>query len=148
VSETFHCSIVTPSEKIFDEAVSYVSFPSWDGQHGVMAGQSPMLSALAIGPVRVDLPGGESRWWLLDGGFAQVQSRESGQSGPEANECTLTLLTASATAADELSVEEAEKLLAEASGRVTSAGTELAQVERDQQRALAGKALARTHGNA
>jgi F-type H+-transporting ATPase subunit epsilon len=99
-----------------------------------MVGQSPLLSALAIGPVRVDLQGGESRWWLLEGGFAQVQGGE------------LTLLTSRATPADELAIAEAEAALAEAAARIATAGKDLAQVERDQQRALARKAMARTHG--
>jgi len=133
MSDTFHCSIVTPTKKVFDGAVRYVSFPAWDGQHGVMMGQSPLLSSLAIGPVRVDLPGGESRWWLLEGGFAQVDGG------------ALTLLTSRATPASELSAEQAETDLAAAAARIATAGAELPQVERDQQRALAQKAMARSH---
>ncbi len=131
----FPCSIVTPTCTVFDDEVSYVSFPAWDGQHGVMTGQSPLLSELGIGAVRIDLPGSESRWYLVEGGFAQV------------HDGTLTLLTPRATPAGDLSVEEAEAALAEAAARIPTGGKDLAAIERDQQRALATKALARAHGS-
>ncbi len=135
----FRCSIVTPTETVFDEDVEYVSFPAWDGQQGVMAGQSPLLSELGIGAARIDRSGRGSRWYLLEGGFAQVQGG------------ALTLLTGRATPAEELSHEEAEAELAEASARIPTGGKDLARIERDQQRALAKKALARAaseHGAA
>ncbi len=135
MASTLHCSIVTPTETVFDEDVVYVSFPAWDGQHGVMAGQSPLLSQLGTGALRVDLPDGETRWYLLETGFAQVQ------------EGALTLLTSRATPANELSVEEAEAALAEAAARIPTGGRDLAAIERDQQRALATMALAKAHGS-
>ena len=135
VAATFHCSIVTPTETVFDDQVDYVSFPAWDGQHGIMAGQSPLLSQLGIGAVRVDLSTGESRWYLLESGFAQVQGG------------ALTLLTERATPAADLSVEQADAQLAEAAARIPTGGADIAAIERDQQRALATRALARTHGS-
>ena len=100
-----------------------------------MAGQSPLLSQLGIGAVRVDLSNGESRWYLLEGGFAQVQGG------------ALTLLTNSATPAADLSVEQADAQLAEAAARIPTGGANLPAIERDQQRALATRALARVHGS-
>ncbi len=135
MAATFPCSIVTPTHTAFDDEVSYVSFPAWDGQHGVMAGQSPLLSELGIGAVRVDLPGDESRWYLLEGGFAQV------------HEGALTLLTPRATPAGELSVDQAEAAIAQAAARIPTGGKDLATIERDQQCALATRALARAHGS-
>ena len=128
----FRCSIVTPTETVFDGEVSYASFPAWDGQHGVMVGQSPMLSALGIGALRLDLIDGASRRYLLEGGFAQVD-RE-----------VLTLLTRRATPAEKLSLEEAEAALAEANARVAAGGEDRAGIERDQQWGLAARALARS----
>ena len=135
MAATFPCSIVTPTRTVFDDEVSYVSFPAWDGQHGVMTGQSPLLSELGIGAVRIDGPGGESRWYLVEGGFAQV------------HDGVLTLLTPQATPAGDLSVQDAEAALAEAAARIPTGGKDLAAIERDQQRALATKALARAHGS-
>ena len=136
MAPTFTCSIVTPTETVFDEDVVYVSFPAWDGQQGVMVGQSPLLSRLGTGALRVELPGGETRWYLLERGFAHVQDG------------ALTLLTDRVTPAADLSVEDAEAALAEAAARIPTGGKDLAAIEQDQQRALAGRALARTHGRA
>ena len=132
MATTFRCSIVTPTEAVFDDEVTYASFPAWDGQQGVMTGQSPLLSRLGFGSLRLDFPEGGSRWYLVEGGFAQVQKGE------------LTLLTDRATPAERLSLQEAEAELVEATARVTAAGGEdRAQVVRDHQRALAKKAMAR-----
>ncbi len=131
MATTFRCSIVTPTEAVFDDEVTYASFPAWDGQQGVMTGQSPLLSRLGFGSLRLDFPEGGSRWYLLEGGFAQGQKGE------------LTLLTDRATPAERLSLQEAEAELVEATARVTAAGEDCAQVARDHQRALAKKAMAK-----
>jgi F-type H+-transporting ATPase subunit epsilon len=130
MADTFHCAIVSPTETVLDHKVTYVSFPAWDGQHGAIAGQSPMLSELGTGALRLDFPEGGSRWYLVEGGFAQVQDGK------------LTLLTNRATPAETLTVEEADAELAEANARVLGAGGDRARIERDQQRALAKRALA------
>ncbi len=82
----------------------------------------------------MDEAGGKSHWFLVEGGFAQV------------SEGSLTILTPRASPAGELSLEEAERELVEASARIGAAGKELPAVERDQQRALAKRALARARG--
>ncbi len=127
---TFHCAIVSPTETVFEGEVTYASFPARDGQHGVMTGQSPLLSRLGYGSLRLDFVEGGSRWYLIEGGFGQVRKGE------------LTILTGRATPAERLSVEEAQAELAEATARVTKSGEDRASVERDQQRALAKKAVA------
>jgi F-type H+-transporting ATPase subunit epsilon len=130
MASTLRCTIVTPEKAVFDEDVSYVSFPAWDGQHGMMAGQSPLLTRLGIGTARIDRPGGESVRYLIDGGFAQVE--------PNA----LTLLTEQAIEAGMLAVEAANTDLASANERVTKPGEDREKVEHDQQLALAKRALA------
>jgi F-type H+-transporting ATPase subunit epsilon len=133
VAKSFRCSIVTPVASVLDDEVVYASFPAWDGQHGMMPGQSPLLTRLGVGTLRLDFPppDGGSRWFLIDGGFAQVQDG------------SLTLLTEAAWPAETLSVTEAEAELAEANARVTKGGDDLSKVERQQQRAMAKIALAR-----
>jgi F-type H+-transporting ATPase subunit epsilon len=130
LAKTFRCSIVTPAAAVMDEDVTYASFPAWDGQQGVMSGQSPLLTRLGVGSLRLDFPQGETRWYLVDSGFAQVQ------------EGNLTLLTERAIPAEELSASEAAAELAEANARVPSAGKEIAKIEHDQRVALAKKSLA------
>ena len=135
MAATFRCAIETPARTLFDQDVVYASFPAWDGQHGAIAGQSPLLSRLGYGPLRVDLAEGVSRWFLLEGGFAQVR------------EGAITLLTPRAAPAPELSLKEAERELAEANARIHTAGKDLPAAERDQLRALAKRALARAGGD-
>lgn len=130
MAKTFRCSIVTPTREVLDDEVTYATFQAWDGQMGVMAGESPVLTQLGIGSARLDFPEGGSRWYLVDGGFAQIQNN------------TLTLLTEHAIAAETLSLEEAGAELAEANARITQSDIDRAKVERDQQRAMAKKTLA------
>lgn len=132
---SYRCSIVTPAESVFDGEVEYVSYQAWDGQQGIMAEQSPILSKLGIGSVRLDLKEGGSQWYLLDGGFCQ------------AGDGQLTLLTERALPAENLSREEAQAELAEANARVTTEGEDRRTVEHDQQFALAKKAMAETASN-
>ena len=138
MAKTFRCTIVTPSAAVFDEQVTYASFPAWDGQQGVMTGQSPLLTRLGVGSLRLDLASGGSKWFLLDGGFGQVQSD------------TLTLLTEGAIPAEKVSLEEGQAELAEANARVTAATEDRKKVEHDQQLALAKINFARSasqHGS-
>jgi|SRR5438477_10392342 len=132
MAKTFRCSIVTPEAAVFDQEVAYASFPAWDGQHGMMPGQSPLLTRLGTGSLRLDFPPPDSgsRWYYIDGGFAQVQDG------------SLTLLTEAAAPAETLSLREAEAELAAANARVAKPGEDQAKVVRAQQRALAKKSLA------
>jgi F-type H+-transporting ATPase subunit epsilon len=88
------------------------------------------LSRLGVGSLRLDFPQGNSRWFLVDSGFAQVQAGN------------LTLLTERATPAEQLSAAEAEKELADANAKVATAGRNIAKVQHDQQLALGKKTLA------
>ena len=132
---TFRCTIVTPSEAVFNEEVSYASIPSWDGQLGVMNGQSPLLTRLGIGAMHVDRDGGERTTYWIDGGFAQVQRDK------------LTILTERACMPDALVASDAETELREANAAaVSGSGTrpeDRRKAEDAQQRARSKLALAR-----
>jgi F-type H+-transporting ATPase subunit epsilon len=130
LAKTFRCSIVTPARSVLDDDVTYASLPAWDGQQGVMAGQSPLLTRLGTGSLRLDFPAGGSRWFLIENGFAQIQDD------------TLTLLTEAATPAETLSTQDAEAELAEANARITQGGGDREKVQQDQVRAMAKKHLA------
>jgi F-type H+-transporting ATPase subunit epsilon len=95
-----------------------------------MAGRSPLLTRLGIGSLRLDFPEGGSRWYLIDGGFAQMQGNE------------LTLLTEGATPAETLKAGQADEEYNKASARDSEPGVNRTEVERAQQRALAKRALA------
>ena len=128
MSRPFRCSIVTPSASAFDEDVQYVSMPAWDGQMGVMCDESPVLTRLGAGVLRIDPVSGASQYFMIDGGFAQVRNN------------TLTLLTDAAIPAGDLSGSEADQELAAANARVTKPGEDQDDVRHAQQRALAKKA--------
>jgi F-type H+-transporting ATPase subunit epsilon len=129
VADTFPCKIVTPTEECFDGQATYVSFPSWDGQYGMMKGLAPLLSTLAPGTLRIDTEG-DSRSYLIEGGFAHVDGEG------------LSLVTDGAILAEELNLEEAKAELAEANARVTSDDKNRVAVERAQKIAIAKVALA------
>ncbi|MCH2154307.1 MAG: F0F1 ATP synthase subunit epsilon [Phycisphaerales bacterium] len=95
MSTTFRCAVMTPSGASFDGDVNYASFPAWDGQYGVMAGMSPLLGQLGIGPLRLDTAEG-TRWFAVEEGFAHVRDN------------TLTILSESVVSVDDLSVAELE----------------------------------------
>ena len=130
MADTFHCTIVTPTDEAFDGDATYVSFPAWDGQYGMLKGLAPLLSTLAIGPLRIDTPDGGSRQYLIEGGFAHVDAGG------------LSLVTEGATLSDQLNLEEAQAELAEANARITSGDGDKKAVERAKTIASAKVALA------
>ena len=132
MADTFHCKIVTPTDEAFDGDATYVSFPAWDGQYGMLKGLAPLLSTLAIGTLRIDTPEDGSRTYLIEGGFAHVDAGG------------LSLVTEGATPADQLNLEEAKAELAEANARVTTDTGDKKAVERAKQIAAAKVALVST----
>jgi len=135
VANSFHCSIVTPSQCVLDADTTYVSFQAWDGQLGVMHGASPFLTKLAVGTVRVDLVEGGAKTFVIDSGFAKMQGNE------------LTLLTDSALEATSIDSAVAERELSEARARIVEPGhtekDDREQLERAQQLAATKVRLAR-----
>ena len=134
MASTFRCTIVTPSESVFDEEVSYVSLPAWDGQIGVMFGRSPLLTRMGIGAMRVDLGGGESRDYWVDGGFAQV------------GDSVLTILTEHAATREGLPTDGLDDEFREANARAVSGSgskpDERRKAEEAQQRARSKRSFA------
>jgi len=133
VPTTLQCSIVTPTESLLDDEVNYASIPAWDGQRGVMPGGSPALVQLGTGTLRLDFPEGGSRWYMVDGGFAQFHDNQ------------LSLLSQLVGRAESINLGEAEAELAEANARVTQSKQDQEQVQRQQARAMAKIALATAH---
>jgi len=98
VSSSFRCAVMTPDGAAFDGDVSYASFPAWDGQYGVMAGMSPLLDRLGIGPLRLDTDSG-TEWFSIEEGFAHVRDN------------TLTILSESVYSVKDLSINELQQEL-------------------------------------
>ena len=98
MSSSFRCAVMTPDGATFDGDVTYASFPAWDGQYGVMAGMSPLLDRLGIGPLRLDTSEGV-RWFAVEEGFAHVRDN------------TLTILSESVHSVEELSHAEVQEAI-------------------------------------
>lgn len=122
VSQTFHCSLVTPDRQILDDDVTYVSLPVWDGLMGIAPQHAPLVAKLGDGVLRVDFPQGGSRFFYLSGGFAQMKDNN------------LSLLTSDATPAEQFSKQEISAKLKEAEGRTAETTEALERRRRDVQR--------------
>lgn len=129
MASNFRCSIVTPSESVFDDEATYVSFPAWDGQHGVLAGTSPLLTRLGIGSLRIEAPEGGHRWYLIGGGFAQMAEGQ------------LSIVTESAKPAEQLPGNDFTEELEQASQMVHDTSVDRETAEHELNRALAKKSL-------
>lgn len=123
MADAFHCSLVTPEEKLIDETVTYAMIPAWDGGVGIEVNHAPLMLELGVGSLRLDFPSGASRWYLVEGGFAQMVSNK------------LTMLSNRATPAERLVVSDAERELA-AALEMTSTD-ELSQKAKDRAIAVA-----------
>ena len=67
--------VVAADGKVWSGAARQVSAPAADGDIGILAGHTPILSVLRAGSVRV-IPsgGGAPLSWQVDGGFLSVDS--------------------------------------------------------------------------
>jgi F-type H+-transporting ATPase subunit epsilon len=102
---SFRCVVVTPEQQTLDETVTQAILPAHDGLIGIQTNRAPLLVKLGIGPLRIDLAGGQSRSYFIDGGIAQMKDNN------------LTILTTQALAPEEINVESARAEVAEAEAR-------------------------------
>ena len=107
---SFQCTVVTPEQQVIDEQVTQAVVPAHDGQVGILTGRAPLLVKLGVGELRLDVAGGQSRAFLIDGGVAQMKDNR------------LTILTDEAVPAADIDPEEARAAVAEATAqRITDA---------------------------
>ncbi len=67
--------LVAADGKIWSGTARQVSAPAADGDIGILAGHTPILSVLRAGQVRVQpADGGAPLQWNVDGGFLSVDS--------------------------------------------------------------------------
>jgi F-type H+-transporting ATPase subunit epsilon len=98
----FHCSLVTPERSVLEADVVYADLPAHDGQLGVLNNRAPLLVKLGVGKLRLQMPDGATRRFVLDGGFAQM------------NRNHLILLCERAYTAEEVNADDANRRLTEA----------------------------------
>src|SRR5439155_2652568 len=101
----FQCVLVTPEQQVLDETITQAIMPAHDGQIGILTGRSPLLVKLGTGTLRVDLSGGQQRFFVVDGGVAQMKENK------------LTILSTDAAPAGAINPESARAELAEAEAR-------------------------------
>ena len=99
---SFQCVIVAPEQQLLDETVTQVILPAEDGLLGVLTDRAPLLARLGLGELRIDLPDGQKRLYLVEGGVAQMKDNK------------LTILTNAAWAPSELDASAAQKEYEEA----------------------------------
>jgi F-type H+-transporting ATPase subunit epsilon len=136
---TFRCRLITPEAQVFDDAATAAILPAWDGKIGILPDRAPIVMQLGTGELRVDFPDsgqtkGGSRSFFVDDGFAQMVNNE------------LTILAASAVAAEKLTEADAQAEVAKTAA-VRTDGLSAAEVERvrkDRARAAAKLRAART----
>ncbi|CAN5479476.1 F0F1 ATP synthase subunit epsilon [soil metagenome] len=101
----FKCVIVTPEQQVLDESITEAVIPAHDGLMGIEVNRAPLLVKLGIGPLRVDIAGKTSKFFLVEGGIAQMKDN------------LLTILTQKAIPASEIDAQSAKAELAEAQAR-------------------------------
>jgi F-type H+-transporting ATPase subunit epsilon len=67
-------SVVSADQEVWSGEASMVVARTVEGEIGILPGHEPMLAILAVGEVRVTLPGGEKIVASADDGFLSVHS--------------------------------------------------------------------------
>ena len=127
----FRCTIVTPEEQVLDESLTQAVLPAHDGLLGILTDRAPLLAKLGQGPLRVDLAGGQSRRYYIEGGIAQMKDNR------------LTILTNEATPANEIDADAARAEYAEALARRITDAHSFEDRQKQMARARAKQELAR-----
>jgi F-type H+-transporting ATPase subunit epsilon len=106
---TFSIEIVTPTQVITEENVSYLRCPGIDGSFGVMAGHTDAIIALGVGEVKVEI-GNKEKWIATSGGFVDISPEK------------VLLLLETAEQSFEIDVERAKAAVKRAKDRMESEG--------------------------
>ena len=123
------CIIVTPERAVLDETAEMVIVPMYDGELGVLQGRAPLVGRLGAGELRLKT-GGASKRWFVEAGFVQVRSN------------VVTVLTANARPAGEVTAAMAESARAEAEALPAGNAVERANKARARDRAQGMKKVA------
>ena len=71
--KSLQCVVVTPETTVLDATASFVAFPGYDGEIGVLPGRAPLVARLGPGELRL-VSGPTTKTFFVDGGFAQVHA--------------------------------------------------------------------------
>jgi F-type H+-transporting ATPase subunit epsilon len=74
-SKTFKFELVSPERILASEDVYMVVVPGGDGDFGVLADHTPLISTIRPGVVTVTMPTGDVKKIFVSGGFADVDGK-------------------------------------------------------------------------
>jgi len=97
----FKLDIVTPERLVYSEDVDVVTIPTIEGEIGILANHTPIVSVIASGELKIKKDG-EVNYIAITGGFVQFMKNKA------------TILADAAERADEIDIERAEKARARA----------------------------------
>jgi F-type H+-transporting ATPase subunit epsilon len=123
------CIIVTPERAVLDETAEMVIVPMFDGELGVLQGRAPLVGRLGAGELRLKT-GDNSKRWFVEAGFVQVRSN------------VVTVLTAHARPATEVTAEMADAARTEAEALPAGNALERASKAKARDRAAGMKRVA------
>jgi F-type H+-transporting ATPase subunit epsilon len=123
------CVVVTPERAVLDEAAEMVILPMIDGELGVLPGRAPIIGRLGAGELRLKT-GGVSKRYFVEAGFVQVRSN------------VVTVLTAKAQPAEEVTAAVAEAAAAEVEALPATNAVERASKAKARDRAAGLKKVA------
>jgi F-type H+-transporting ATPase subunit epsilon len=127
MSSTFELEIVTPERKFFSGQIETIVLKTPDGEMGILAGHTPMVVAVSIGPIRIK-QNGEWLDAVLNEGFMEIKQDKT------------VILTDSAEWPDEIDVNRAKAAQERAQERLQR---QLSQAEYIRSQAALTRALAR-----
>lgn len=109
---TFLLELVTPERVLLSEQVKHVRAPGIEGSFGVLANHAPLMTALAVGLVKVEHANGDLEYIATSGGFMEV-SREK-----------VIILADTAERAADIDISRAEAAISAARQHLASGGAE------------------------
>ena len=114
---------------MLDETAEMVIVPMFDGELGVLQGRAPIIGRLGAGELRLKT-GDVSKRWFVEAGFVQVRSN------------VVTVLTANARPATEVTSEMADKARTDAEALPAGNAVERANKAKARDRAAGMKKVA------
>ncbi|MBA4065246.1 MAG: F0F1 ATP synthase subunit epsilon [Isosphaera sp.] len=127
--KTVRCVVVTPEKAVLDEPATYVTVPLFDGELGVQPGRAALIGRLGAGELRLTTAAGTRRYFV-EAGFVQVRAD------------VVTVLTARAVPAAEVTADKAAAAAAEAEALPSGNAVERANKTKAQERARGMKQVA------
>jgi ATP synthase F1 epsilon subunit len=73
MSDSIHCTVVSPETALFEGDVEHFVVPGWDGEIGVYRRHAPLVARLGVGVVRLHDARGAVQKIAVRGGILQVK---------------------------------------------------------------------------